>query len=86
MIPLEKSRRPERAVDRLAERSEASRINQLVIFHGQEKPDDDALDLKQRLLKSRPGWTSPTSSMTRSLPRHIGPEGLGLIVYEGVWR
>lgn len=87
MIPLEKSRRPERAVDRLIEfASEFSRINQLVIFHGQEEPDDDALDLKQRLLEVAPGLDIPYIVYDPIIASHIGPEGLGLIVYEGVWR
>ncbi len=87
MIPLEKSRRPERAVDRLVEfASEFSRINQLVIFHGQEKPDDDALDLKQRLLEVASGLDIPYIVYDPIIASHIGPEGLGLIVYEGVWR
>jgi len=87
MIPLEKSRRPERAVDRLVEfASEFSRINRLVIFHGQEKPDDDAIDLKERLLQIAPGLDIPYIVYDPIIASHIGPEGLGLIVYEGVWR
>ncbi|MBN1246071.1 MAG: DegV family EDD domain-containing protein [Anaerolineae bacterium] len=87
MIPLEKSRRPERAVDRLVEfASEFSRINKLVIFQGQETPDDESLDLKERLSQIAPGLDIPFIVYDPIIASHIGPEGLGLIVYEGVWR
>ncbi|MCU0521175.1 MAG: DegV family EDD domain-containing protein, partial [Anaerolineae bacterium] len=87
MIPLEKSRRPERAIDRLVEfASEFSRITKMVIFQGQEAPDEEALDLKDRLLQIAPGLDVPYIVYDPIIASHIGPEGLGLIVYEGVWR
>jgi DegV family protein with EDD domain len=87
MIPLEKSRRPERAIDRLVEfASEFSRINRLVIFQGQEAPDEEALELRGRLLQIAPGLEIPFIVYDPIIASHIGPEGLGLIVYEGVWR
>ncbi len=87
MIPLEKSRRPERAIDRLVEfASEFSRINKLVIFQGQEAADVEALDLRERLLQIAPGLDIPFIVYDPIIASHIGPEGLGLIVYEGVWR
>ncbi len=75
MIPLEKSRRPERAIDRLVEfASEFSRINKLVIFLGQEAPDEEAMDLKDRLLQIAPGLDIPFIVYDPIIASHIGPE------------
>jgi DegV family protein with EDD domain len=87
MIPLEKSRRPERALDKLVEfASEFSRVKKLVIFQSHRIPDEEALDLKDRLEQVAPGVEIPIIVYDPVIASHIGPEGLGLVVYEGVWR
>ena len=87
VIPLEKSRRPERAIDKLVEfASEFARINKLVIFQAQEGLTEEAEDLKDRLAQIAPGLEVPLIVYDPIIASHIGPEGLGLVVYEGVWR
>lgn len=87
MIPLEKSRRPERALDKLVEfASEFSRIKKLVIFQSYRVPEEEALDLKGRLEQVAPAVEIPIIVYDPVIASHIGPEGLGLVVYEGVWR
>ena len=50
VIPLEKSRRPDRALDKLIEfASEFARIKKLVVFQGYRTPHEEALELKDRL-------------------------------------
>lgn len=87
VIPLEKSRRPERALDKLVEfASEFARVKKLVIFQGFSEPTDEALDLKDRLEQVAPSLEIPVIVYDPIIASHIGPEGLGLVVYEGVWR
>ena len=87
VIPLEKSRRPERAVDKLVEfASEFPRIKRLVIFQAQVEPREETLDLKDRLAQIAPSIDIPVIVYDPVIASHIGPEGLGLVVYEGVWR
>lgn len=87
IIPLEKSRRPERALDKLIEfASEFSRVWELVIFQSGEEPTEDALTLKSRLEQIVPDRDFPIISYDPVLASHIGPEGLGMVIYEGVWR
>jgi DegV family protein with EDD domain len=87
MIPLEKSRRSERALDKLVEfASEFARIKKLVIFQGNRVPDGEALDLKERLEQLASSVEIPIIVYDPIIASHIGPEGLGLVVYEGVWR
>jgi DegV family protein with EDD domain len=87
VIPLEKSRRPERAIDKLVEfASEFARINKLVIFQAQREADAEALELLDRLSQIAPALDIPSIVYDPIIASHIGPEGLGLVVYEGVWR
>jgi DegV family protein with EDD domain len=87
VIPLEKSRRPERAVDKLVEfASEFPRIKRLVIFQAHVEPREETLDLKDRLVQIAPSIDIPVIVYDPVIASHIGPEGLGLVVYEGVWR
>lgn len=87
IIPQEKSRKPERALDKLVEfASEFSRINQLVIFQSGEQPTDESLLLKNRLEQIVPGREFPIIAYDPVLASHIGPEGVGMVIYEGLWR
>lgn len=87
IVPLEKARRPERALDKLVEfASEFARVNKMVIFQGQAEPLDEALDLRERLEEIAPSLDIPIVAYDPIIASHIGPEGLGLVVYEGVWR
>ncbi|MGC9469733.1 MAG: DegV family protein [Anaerolineae bacterium] len=87
VIPLEKSRRPERALDKLVEfASEFARVKKLVIFQSYTEPQEEALDLRDRLEQIAPSVEIPIITYDPIIASHIGPEGLGLVVYEGVWR
>ncbi len=87
VVPMEKSRRPERALDKLVEfASEFSRIQRLVICHAYRTPDSEVLDLMGRLEQASPSVEIPTIAYDPIVASHVGPEGLGLVIYEGVWR
>jgi DegV family protein with EDD domain len=87
VIPLEKSRRPERAIDKLVEfASEFARVKQVVVFQAHEEPTEEALDLKDRLEQTGLSVDIPIIVYDPILASHIGPEGLGMVVYEGIWR
>lgn len=87
IIPQEKSRKPEHALDKLVEfASEFSRINQLVIFQSGAQPTEEALLLKNRLEQTMPNHDFPIITYDPILASHIGPEGVGMVIYEGVWR
>ncbi|MFN2283929.1 MAG: DegV family protein [Anaerolineae bacterium] len=87
IIPQEKSRKPERALDKLVEfASEFSRINQLVIFQSDAQPTEESLLLKTRLEQIMPNHDFPIITYDPILASHIGPEGVGMVIYEGVWR
>lgn len=87
IIPQEKSRKPERALDKLVEfASEFSRISQLVIFQSGAQPTEEALLLKTRLEQIMPNRDFPIITYDPILASHIGPEGAGMVIYEGVWR
>ena len=83
-MPLEKSRKPERALDKLIEfASEFTRMRKLIIFQGSEKLRTEAEDLRNRLSQIAPSLEIPIIVYDPIIAAHIGPEGLGLIVYEG---
>ena len=87
IIPQEKSRKPERALDKLVEfASEFSRISQLVIFQSGAQPTEEALLLKTRLEQIMLNRDFPIITYDPILASHIGPEGVGMVIYEGVWR
>ena len=87
VIPTEKSRRPERALDKLVEfASEFSQIQRLVIFYGCRAVDGEVLDLKGRMEQIAPSVEIPLIAYDPIVASHIGPEGLGLVIYEGAWR
>ncbi len=87
IIPQEKSRKPERALDKLVEFVfEFSRINRLVIFQSGDPPTEEALLLRTRLEQIIPNRDFPIITYDPILASHIGPEGVGMVIYEGVWR
>ncbi|HDQ35056.1 MAG TPA: DegV family protein [Chloroflexi bacterium] len=88
IVPVEKSRTPEKALDKIVEfASEFTRIRRSVIFHsGGLEPSDEALSLKNRLdqvLEDEHDF--PMLCYDPILASHIGPEGLGMVIYEGAW-
>ncbi len=85
ILPLEKSRSASKALDRLDEFvSEFSHIRELVILqgHGAEIATE-AAELRGELEEILPGIDFPTIYYDPILASHVGPGGLGVIVYEG---
>lgn len=82
--PLEKSRSASKALDKLVEfASEFSRVQELVIFQSGGEPTEEALELKEDLLEIVPNRDFPVITYDPILASHIGPDGVGLVVYEG---
>ncbi len=87
IIPLEKSRTPDKALDKLLEfASEFSHIQKLVIFQSGAEPTPEAQTLNNRLEQVIPNRKFETIAYDPILSSHIGPDGLGMVIYEGYWR
>lgn len=86
IIPQEKSRSVEKAVDRLVEfASEFSRVQTMIIFQSgpENKPTEEALALRAQLELFMPGRQFPIITYDPILAARLGPDALGLIVFEG---
>ncbi len=83
--PLEKSRSASKALDKLMEfASEFSRVQEMVVFQSESKQTQkEAIELKEDLQDLLPGRDVPIITYDPILASHIGPDGVGLIVYEG---
>lgn len=84
IIPIEKVRRHERVVDKLAEfANEFSTIEQVAILQNTPYPTEETKMLVERLELIAPGCNPPILLYGPLLACHIGPDGMGLVVYEG---
>ncbi len=84
IIPMEKARDRESAVDKLFEFvSEFSHIEQMAIMQSTPAPMEEAKLLIERLELVFPQIKPPIVVYGPVLACHIGPNGLGVIVYEG---
>ena len=84
IIPMEKVRNRDRAIDKLAEfANEFSAIEQMVILQSTRYPTDETRMLQERLELIKPGQEFPILLYGPLLASHIGPDGMGLMVYEG---
>jgi DegV family protein with EDD domain len=87
IIPMEKVRSRERAIDKLAEfASEFSSIERVAILQSTRYPTQETKMLQERLALIAPGHDFPILLYGPLLASHIGPDGMGLIVYEGTGR
>jgi DegV family protein with EDD domain len=85
IIPMEKVRTREKAVDKLLEFvSEFSRIEQIAVVQSPSRAAKDARLLLDRLQSSFPDYQFDTITYGPTLGTYIGPQSLGLIVYEGM--
>jgi len=83
IIPLEKVRTRPRAIDKLFEFvAEFAQIEQVAIL--QVNSDDEAKDLVDRLKLVFPNRDFPIFPYGPVLASHIGPNTMGIIVYEGM--
>ena len=84
IIPMEKVRSRDRAIDKLAEfASEFSNIEQMAILQHTSYPTEETKMLLERLAIVTPGRQFPLVLYGPLLASHIGPDGMGLVVYEG---
>ena len=84
IIPMEKVRNRERAIDKLAEfASEFSTIERVAILQSTLYPTEETKMLQDRLALIAPGCEFPILLYGPLLASHVGPDGLGLMVYEG---
>jgi DegV family protein with EDD domain len=85
IIPLEKVRDREGAVDKLFEFvGEFSQIEQMAIMQSTPEPIEETKMLIERLEMIFPKLKPPILVYGPVLACHIGPNGLGVIVYEGL--
>lgn len=85
IIPMEKVRNRERGLDKLVEfAGEFTAIEEMAILQSTSYPTDETLLLRERLEVFFPGTSFPILVYGPLLASHIGPDGLGLVTYEGV--
>jgi len=84
IIPMEKVRSPERAIDKLAEfANEFSEVERVAILQSTPYPTNETKMLQERLDIAMPGCEFPIILYGPLLASQIGPDGMGLVVYEG---
>lgn len=85
IIPMEKVRTREKAIDKLVEFvSEFSNIERVAIMQSGEQPTEDTKLLLERLEQTFPGQYFPVMMYGASLACMIGPDSLGIVIYEGL--
>jgi len=85
IIPMEKVRSRERAIDKLAEFvGEFSDIERIAILQSTPYPTEETRMLLERLELIEPRHEFPILLYGPLLASHIGPDGMGLVVYEGM--
>lgn len=83
LMPMEKVRTQAQAIDKLVEFvSEFSAIEKLIILQNTAYPTDRTRLLQDRLAAEFPGHTFPIALYGPSLATMIGPDGMGIVVYE----
>src|SRR5512139_3856492 len=83
IIPMEKVRTRDKAVEKLVEFvAEFSTLDTVAILHSNPRPNDDTRLLLERLAVEFPGREFPLMTYGPALACHIGPNSLGVIVYE----
>jgi DegV family protein with EDD domain len=84
IMPMEKVRSRERAIDKLAEfANEFSSVEQVAILQSTRYPTEQTKILRERLESIVPGHEFPILLYGPLLASHVGPDGMGLMVYEG---
>jgi DegV family protein with EDD domain len=83
IIPMEKVRSRERAIDKLAEfANEFSEVERLAILQNTPYPTNETKTLQERLNVIIPDSEFPILLYGPLLASQIGPDGMGLVVYE----
>ncbi len=85
LIAMEKVRTRSQATDRLVEFvSEFSTIEKIIILQNTPYPTDQTRLLQDRLAVEFPHREFPIMMYGPSLATHIGPDGMGVVVFEGI--
>jgi DegV family protein with EDD domain len=85
IIPIEKVRSRDKAVDKLIEfASEFTNIDRGVILQSGKMPTDDTRLLLEQLEMTCPGLRFPVMRYGPTLACQLGPDSLGIFIYEGV--
>jgi DegV family protein with EDD domain len=85
IIPLEKVKTTEKALEKLYEFvTEFDNLEQTAIIQRSKDPMNESLSLQTRLRQSFPGIDLPIIQYGPDLSTHIGPNALGVVVYEGL--
>lgn len=85
IIPLEKVRTTEKALEKLYEFvTEFDSLEQTAIIQRSNNPSDEAKQLQSRLQQNFPHIDLPIIQYGPDLATHVGPNALGVVVYEGM--
>jgi DegV family protein with EDD domain len=85
IIPLEKVRTAERAIEKLFEFvAEFDNLEQTAIIQRNTHPNKEARVLQERLEQSFPEFDFPIIQYGPDLATRVGPDALGIVVYEGM--
>ncbi|MBN1286018.1 MAG: DegV family protein [Anaerolineae bacterium] len=85
LVAMEKVRTRNQATDRLVEFvTEFANIERLIILQNTPYPTDQTRMLQDRLALEFPGSEFPILMYGPSLATQIGPDGMGVVVYEGL--
>ncbi|NDJ78956.1 MAG: DegV family protein [Chloroflexi bacterium] len=85
LIPMEKVRTQAQAIDKLVEfAAEFSDLEDLIILQNTPYPNDQTRMLQDRLAVEFGGRNFPVMMYGPSLATMIGPNGMGVMVYEGM--
>jgi DegV family protein with EDD domain len=85
IIPLEKVRTTEKAVDKLFEFvTEFDNLEQTAIIQRGKNPSKETRILQERLEQNFPDLDFPIIQYGPDLATRVGPNALGIVVYEGL--
>lgn len=85
IIPLEKVRTTEKAIEKLFEFvAEFDNLEQTAIIQPSKQPKKEAVVLRERLEQSFPKLRFPIIQYGPDLATRVGPNALGIVVYEGL--
>ncbi|GIK43603.1 MAG: DegV domain-containing protein [Chloroflexota bacterium] len=85
IIPLEKVRTTEKAIEKLFEFvAEFDNLEQTAIIQPNKQPNKEAKTLKERLEQSFPSLRFPIIQYGPDLATRVGPNAMGIVVYEGM--
>lgn len=84
IIPMEKVRSRDKGIDKLIEfAGEFTAIEEIAILQSTSYPTDETVLVRERLSEFFPNKTFPVLVYGPILAAHVGPDGLGLVAYEG---